>query len=127
MSDSYSITDLAREFDVTTRTIRFYEDQDLLSPDRHGQTRIYGSRDRVRLRLIMRGKRLGFSLKEIRDLLDLYDGDRSEVTQLTTLVDKINERRETLRKQREDIDATLDELDKLEASCQEELSRKKTG
>ncbi|CAM3608456.1 MerR family transcriptional regulator [Thalassospira profundimaris] len=127
MSDSYTITDLAREFEVTTRTIRFYEDQELISPERQGQTRIYSQRDRVRLRLIMRGKRLGFSLKEIRDLLDLYDGDRSEITQLTTLVDKVNERRETLRKQREDIDATLDELDKLEETCQEELTRKKAG
>lgn len=127
MNDSYTITDLAREFEVTTRTIRFYEDQGLISPDRQGQTRIYSQRDRVRLRLIMRGKRLGFSLKEIRDLLNLYDGDRSEITQLRTLVDKVNERRETLRKQREDIDATLDELDKLEETCQEELLRKKAG
>ncbi|WP_417824808.1 MerR family transcriptional regulator [Thalassospira lucentensis] len=127
MNDSYSITDLAREFDVTTRTIRFYEDQELIEPERQGQTRIYSQRDRVRLRLIMRGKRLGFSLKEIRDLLDLYDGDRSEITQLTILVSKINERRDALRTQREDIDATLDELDKLEESCQGELSRKKTG
>ena len=127
MSDSYSITDLAREFDVTTRTIRFYEDQELIEPERQGQTRIYSQRDRARLRLIMRGKRLGFSLKEIRDLLDLYDGDRSEITQLTILVSKINERRDALRTQREDIDATLDELDKLEESCQGELSRKKTG
>ncbi len=124
MNDSYSITDLAREFDVTTRTIRFYEDQELIAPARQGQTRIYSARDRVRLRLIMRGKRLGFSLKEIRDLLDLYDTDRSEIMQLTILVDKINERRDTLRKQRQDIDATLDELDKLEETCQEELTRK---
>ncbi|KZB51153.1 MerR family transcriptional regulator [Thalassospira lucentensis] len=124
MNDSYSITDLAREFDVTTRTIRFYEDQELIAPARQGQTRIYSQRDRVRLRLIMRGKRLGFSLKEIRDLLDLYDTDRSEIMQLTILVDKINERRDTLRKQRQDIDATLDELDKLEETCQEELTRK---
>ncbi len=124
MSDNYSITDLAREFDVTTRTIHFYEDQELIAPARQGQTRIYSHRDRVRLRLIMRGKRLGFSLKEIRDLLDLYDTDRSEIMQLTILVDKINERRDTLRKQRQDIDATLDELDKLEETCQEELTRK---
>ncbi|OSQ44356.1 MerR family transcriptional regulator [Thalassospira alkalitolerans] len=124
MNDSYSITDLAREFDVTTRTIRFYEDQELIAPVRQGQTRIYSQRDRVRLRLIMRGKRLGFSLKEIRDLLDLYDTDRSEIMQLSILVNKINERRDTLRKQRQDIDATLDELDKLEETCQEELTRK---
>ena len=120
----YTITDLTREFGVSTRTIRFYEDQELIAPARQGQTRIYSHRDRVRLRLIMRGKRLGFSLKEIRDLLDLYDTDRSEIMQLTILVDKINERRDTLRKQRQDIDATLDELDKLEETCQEELTRK---
>ncbi|RCK47037.1 MerR family transcriptional regulator [Thalassospira profundimaris] len=124
MTDSFSITDLAREFDVTTRTIRFYEDQGLIAPDRQGQTRIYGQRDRVRLRLIMRGKRLGFALKEIRDLLDLYETDRSEITQLTILINKIDERRDTLRKQRADIDATLEELDLLEENCQQELRRK---
>ncbi|PKR54000.1 MerR family transcriptional regulator [Thalassospira marina] len=124
MTDSFSITDLAREFDVTTRTIRFYEDQGLIAPARQGQTRIYGQRDRVRLRLIMRGKRLGFALKEIRDLLDLYETDRSEITQLTILIDKIDERRDALRKQRADIDATLEELDLLEESCQSELTRK---
>ncbi|AUG54088.1 MerR family transcriptional regulator [Thalassospira marina] len=124
MTDSFSITDLAREFDVTTRTIRFYEDQGLIAPARQGQTRIYGQRDRVRLRLIMRGKRLGFALKEIRDLLDLYETDRSEITQLTILIDKIDERRDALCKQRADIDATLEELDLLEESCQSELTRK---
>lgn len=124
MTDSFSITDLAREFDVTTRTIRFYEDQGLIAPARQGQTRIYGQRDRVRLRLIMRGKRLGFALKEIRDLLDLYETDRSEITQLTILIDKIDERRDALRKQRADIDATLEELDLLEENCQSELTRK---
>lgn len=124
MTDSFSITDLAREFDVTTRTIRFYEDQGLIAPERQGQTRIYGQRDRVRLRLIMRGKRLGFALKEIRDLLDLYETDRSEITQLTILINKIDERRDTLRKQRADIDATLEELDLLEENCQQELRRK---
>lgn len=124
MTDNFSITDLAREFDVTTRTIRFYEDQGLIAPERQGQTRIYGQRDRVRLRLIMRGKRLGFALKEIRDLLDLYETDRSEITQLTILINKIDERRDALRKQRADIDATLEELDHLEENCQQELSRK---
>ncbi|WP_339776760.1 MerR family DNA-binding transcriptional regulator [uncultured Thalassospira sp.] len=124
MTDSFSITELAREFDVTTRTIRFYEDQGLIAPQRVGQTRIYGQRDRVRLRLIMRGKRLGFALKEIRDLLDLYETDRSEITQLTILINKIEERRDTLVKQRDDIDATLDELDLLENTCRDELGRK---
>jgi DNA-binding transcriptional MerR regulator len=127
MTDSFSITDLAREFDVTTRTIRFYEDQGLIAPQRQGQTRIYGQRDRVRLRLIMRGKRLGFALKEIRDLLDLYETDRSEITQLTILINKIDERRDALRKQRDDINATIDELDLLEENCQQELGRKSAG
>ncbi|NIW86644.1 MAG: MerR family transcriptional regulator, partial [Gammaproteobacteria bacterium] len=73
MNTVYSIGDLAREFDVTPRTIRFYEDQGLLSPARSGQNRVYTARDRTRLKLILRGKRLGFSLSEIRDILDLYD------------------------------------------------------
>src|SRR5215470_14186477 len=73
MAERFTITQLSREFDVTTRTIRFYEDEGLLAPERRGQARIYGPRDRVRLRLILRGKRLGFSLSEIKEILDLYD------------------------------------------------------
>ena len=93
MSDTYGIAELAREFDVTTRTIRFYEDKGLLAPVREGQRRVYTPRDRVRLRLIMRGKRLGFSLDEIHQLIDLYDVDPSEVTQLRHFLDKIHERK----------------------------------
>lgn len=81
---TYSISELAREFDVTTRSIRFYEDQGLLNPARQGQTRIYSRQDRVRLKLTLRGKRLGFSLADIRDLFDLYDADKSSRTQLQT-------------------------------------------
>ena len=85
MTESYGIAELAREFDITTRTVRFYEDKGLLSPERDGQRRIYGPRDRVRLKLIMRGKRLGLSLEEIGELMDLYDADPSEVTQTDTV------------------------------------------
>ena len=90
---TFSITDLSKEFDITTRTIRFYEDKGLISPQREGQRRIYSQRDRVRLRLIMRGKRLGFTLSDIQELIDLYDTDRSEVTQLQVFLDHIQERR----------------------------------
>ncbi|MFQ5546624.1 MAG: MerR family DNA-binding transcriptional regulator, partial [Acidiferrobacterales bacterium] len=79
---TYTIGELAQEFDVTTRAIRFYEDQGLLSPTRNGQARIYTARDRVRLKLVLRGKRLGFSLGEVGKMLDLYDADPSEVGQL---------------------------------------------
>ena len=86
---TYSISDLAKEFDVTTRSIRFYEDQSLIKPSRRGQTRIYSPQDRVRLKLILRGKRLGFSLAETRRLFDLYDADRSSVQQLHTMLNLI--------------------------------------
>ncbi|MGL4917519.1 MAG: MerR family transcriptional regulator, partial [Aeromonas allosaccharophila] len=82
----FSISELAREFDITTRSIRFYEDQGLLNPAREGQTRIYSKQDRVRLKLTLRGKRLGFSLAEIRELFDLYDADKSSRTQLQTML-----------------------------------------
>jgi DNA-binding transcriptional MerR regulator len=117
MSNHYSIGDLSREFGVTTRTIRFYEDQGLLYPSREGQSRIYASRDHVRLKLILRGKRLGFSLKEIKELLDLYDAPEGEAGQLRTFIDKICHRRAELLAQREDIDQVLVELDSVEQRC----------
>ncbi len=124
MSDTYGIAELAREFDVTTRTIRFYEDKGLLAPLREGQRRVYAPRDRVRLRLIMRGKRLGFSLQEIRQLIDLYDVDPSEVTQLRYFLDKIHEHKETLVGQQKDIAETLAEMERIEAQCSSLLSEK---
>lgn len=123
---TFSITDLSKEFDITTRTIRFYEDKGLISPEREGQRRIYSQRDRVRLRLIMRGKRLGFALSEIQELIDLYDSDRSAVTQLQVFLDRIKERRDTLRQQQQDINAILAELDTLEEQCSTILKQKKT-
>ena len=93
-----SIGDLSREFDVTPRTIRFYEDRGLLTPTRRGQNRVYSGRDRIRLMLILRGKRLGFSISEIAEILDLYDAPEGEVGQLDHFVAKIRERRDALRK-----------------------------
>ena len=124
MSETYGIAELAREFDVTTRTIRFYEDKGLLAPLREGQRRVYAPRDRVRLRLIMRGKRLGFSLQEIRQLIDLYDVDPSEVTQLKYFLDKIHEHKETLVGQQKHIAETLAEMERIEAQCSSLLSEK---
>ena len=125
MSEAYGIAELAREFGVTTRTIRYYEDKGLLSPRRKGQRRVYAPRDRVRLRLIMRGKRLGFSLDEIRELIDLYDVDPSEATQLRHFLDKISEHKAVLVRQQADIAETLSEMRRIEVQCAQLLSEKK--
>lgn len=117
----YGIAELAREFDVTTRTIRFYEDEGLIRPERKGQRRVFGPRDRVRLRLILRGKRLGFSLSEIREIIDLYDTEPGEAGQLRYFLDKIRERRAALERQRADVAETLRELAQVEARCLERL------
>ncbi len=127
MSDLYSIGDLSREFGVTTRTIRFYEDQGLLSPTRNGQNRIYQARDRVRLKLILRGKRLGFSLKEINQLIALYDAPEGEAGQLRSFIEKIRARRSELLVQKEDIEHVMDELDSLEQRCADLLEAGRDG
>ena len=119
---TYSITDLAQEFDLTTRAIRFYEDQGLLSPARRGQTRVYAARDRTRLKLILRGKRLGFSLGEVREMVDMYDAAPGEKGQLSLFLRKIAERRAVLEQQRADIVVTLEELEGVEARCRERLA-----
>ncbi len=123
MTETFTITDLAQEFDVTTRAIRFYEDQGLLSPARKGQQRIYSQRDRTRLKLILRGKRLGFSLGEVAEIVELYDTEPGEVGQLDFFLDKIRERRATLEQQREDIEVTLAELDAVEDRCKDRLAQ----
>ena len=119
--ERFSIGDLAREFAVTTRTIRYYEDEGLVAPERNGQTRIYSPRDRVRLRLILRGKRLGFSLADIREILDMYESDPGEAGQLRHLMARIAGRRAVLRRQRADIDQTLADMDAIEARCAQRL------
>lgn len=117
MSTTFSIAELAQEFGVTHRTIRFYETEGMISPLREGQRRIYRQRDRVRLKLILRGKRLGLSLQEIREIIDLYDADTGEANQLRLLLDKIDARRADLENKRRDIDATLSDLDDVAAKC----------
>lgn len=124
MDETYGIAELAREFDVTTRTIRFYEDKGLITPLRKGQRRVYQPRDRVRLKLIMRGKRLGFSLEEIREMIDLYDVDPTEVAQLRLFLQKIRERKEHLSQQQRDIAAILGELETLEKQSSRLLAEK---
>ncbi len=119
---SFSISDLAREFGVTTRAIRFYEDEGLLSPGRSGRQRVYTSRDHVRLKLIVRGKRLGFSLSEVREIIEMYDLDSGESGQLRYFLEQIKKRREALKQQRHDIELTLDELDSIESECKHRLS-----
>ena len=117
MKAVYSISDLAAEFDVTTRTIRFYEDQGLIAPLRQGTRRLFRPRDRTRLKLILRGKRLGFSLAEILEIVDLYDAAPGELGQLRLLISKVSKRRAYLRQQLQDIEATLSDLDAVEARC----------
>ena len=113
----YSIGDLSREFDVTPRTIRFYEDRGLLAPQRRGQNRVYTPRDRTRLKLILRGKRLGFSITEIGEILDLYDAPDGEQSQLAFFVGKIRARKAALEDQARDLAAVLEELNEVEQRC----------
>lgn len=119
---TYTITDLAREFGLTTRAIRFYEDHGLLAPSRIGRNRVYGNRDRVRLKLTLRGKRLGLSLSEISELLDMYDATKGEKAQLHRFLEVLEKRRSALKQQREDIEEVLAEIGQLEQQCRERLS-----
>ncbi len=116
---TYSIGELAREFDVTTRTIRFYEDQNLVNPARRGQTRVYSPADRVTLKLILRGKRLGFSLAESRELIQMYQPSGDNRNQLLALQDKIQQRRDQLNQQLRDIQALQQELDDADQRCED--------
>ena len=118
---SYSISQLAKEFALTTRAIRFYEDEGLLAPERAGRVRIYGERERVRIKLILRGKRLGLALSEIAELLDMYEVSRNERGQLSRFLLLLAERRARLLQQKEDIAATLAEIDGLERECRRRL------
>lgn len=113
----WSIAELADEFGVTHRAIRFYEDQGLISPGRRGSRRLFGPRDRVRLELITRGKRLGFALEQIRRIVDMYDQAPGESGQLRYLLEQIAGRRAELEQRRRDIETTLAELDQVEQRC----------
>ena len=123
MSDrTWTISELATEFGTTLRTIRFYEDEGLLTPERVGTTRVFRDRDRVRLQLILRGKRLGFTLAEIAHILGLYDEPPGERGQLEFLIADIAKRRSTLLDKRRDLDEALTELADLEARCRADLA-----
>jgi DNA-binding transcriptional MerR regulator len=119
---TYSISDLAEEFGVTARTIRFYEAERLIAPQRRGQTRVYSARDRARLVLILRGKRVGFSLCEIKEMLDLYDMEGGRSVQLAHALKKFDERINSLEQQRADIEHSLVELREARAKMEIMLS-----
>lgn len=119
---TFSIGELSKHFDITPRSIRFYEEQDLLAPERQGQSRIYHVKDKVRLKLILRGKRLGFSLAEIRRLFTLYDTNQNSEAQLETMLELTKTKRAVLEQQLNDIQMLMNELDEVESRCQEELN-----
>ena len=118
---SWGIGELATEFGITSRTLRVYEEEGLLAPERDGTRRIYNERNRVRLRLILRGKRLGWSLLEIRESFDLYDSSQGEQAQLELMLSKLEQRRETLIAQRDDIDSALRDLQQVETNARQSL------
>jgi DNA-binding transcriptional MerR regulator len=121
MERTFSISDLAREFGITSRTIRHYEDEGLISPERQGQRRIYSARDRVRLALVLRGKRLGFSLAEAKEIIDLYAAPQGETGQLRTLLGKLDAKRALLEEKRRDLEVAIDNMDRYAARCRERL------
>lgn len=118
--NTFKISELAKEFDVTTRSIRFYEDVGLLAPERRGNTRIYNDRDRIRLKLILRGKRLGFSLADIKELFELYDTDQN-AEQLHYMIQLIEDKKAALQQQANDINAVMFELNAAQMRCENTL------
>ena len=124
MTEEFSISELAQEFGVTTRTIRYYEDQGLLSPQRRGVTRVFSARDRARLRLALRSKRLGLSLAEIKELFQLSDLSRSERRQLEAFLGNLERRRAMLEQQRQDVDTMLNEITFFADQCRRLLKEK---
>jgi len=118
MPATWTISELSREFDITPRTIRFYEDQGIVSPSRDGRNRVYSPRDRTRLKLTLRGKRLGLPLSEIRTLIDMYDSPADNALQLRQYLSVLTAHRAALEQQRRDIDDTLSEIAEQEHQCQ---------
>lgn len=121
----WSISELAEIHQITPRTLRYYEDQGIISPLREGQKRIYNQRDRTRLKLALRGKRLGFSLAEIRSLIDMYDGPGSHPDQLQSYLSHLNKQRQLLTQQQKDIQAVLEEIQRQEQVCHDLLNKNK--
>lgn len=133
---SYTISELAQEFEITTRTIRFYEEKGLLTPRREGQKRLYSASDRARIVLILRGKRIGMTLLESAEFIDMYDPEHNNTEQLHALINNVKKRREKLLQQQHDISAMLGGLEEVQALCESTLSataattqtqRKQTG
>ncbi len=126
LSQTYTITELSREFDITPRAIRFYEDQGLLAPAREGsgKSRVYTTRDRTRLKLTLRGKRLGLSLSDIRELIDMYESPRDEAAQLAKFLQVLGSHRAQLEQQQVDIEAQLKEIGAFESQCRKRLGEK---
>ncbi|MEL7298616.1 MAG: MerR family DNA-binding transcriptional regulator [Pseudomonadota bacterium] len=120
----YSISDLSNEFSVTTRTLRFYEEKGLLSPRRIGRIRYFSAADRVRLRLILRGKRLGLTLAQSAEIIDLYQAPEGSQKQLRVLLDTLAEKRAELEAQAADLKATLSDLERVETSCRQALEQR---
>lgn len=122
MREYYTITELTREFGISTRTLRFYEDEGLIQPVRRGRTRLFRPSDRHLVRQIMRGKRLGFSIAEIREIIQMYSDPPGEAGQLKAIIATIEEKRGELRQKRRDLEETLSELDQAEEACVERLA-----
>jgi len=118
----YTITELTREFGISTRTLRFYEDEGLIAPVRRGRTRLFRPSDRHLLKQILRGKRLGFSIAEIHEIIQMYREPPGETGQLKLLMKRVEEKRDDLRQKRRDIDETVGELDQIEEACIERLA-----
>lgn len=128
MAETYTISDLAREFGVTARTLRHYEDEGLLTPGRKSGARVFSNRDRARLKLALRGKRLGFSLQQIRELFALYDSTGDEPAQLAQFLIKLDKHRADLEAQRTDVEIMLNEINFFATQCQRQLDAlKKNG
>jgi len=126
-SETYTIGELAEEFGITSRALRLYEEEGLLNPQREGTRRIYNERNRVRLRLILRGKRLGWSLSEIRESFDLYDSSLGEEAQLLLMLEKLRQRRDSLMGQKKDIDNALHDLERIAADAEQALQELQSG
>ena len=124
---TWTIAEVAEEFGITHRTVRYYEQQGLVSPERRGTARVFHPRDRVRLGLVLRGKRIGFDLEKIRTIVDMYDDVPGEAGQLEYLLDQVEGRRAELQARRADIDTVLGELDELERRCREDLRHLRDG
>jgi len=120
-AETFTISELAKAFDVTTRTIRFYEEKRYLNPRREGRNRVYSRRDRTHLRLLLRGRRLGWSLEDTWELIGLYDSEAGEAAQLKAMLARLEDTRTLLQQQQQDIERSISELGEIEARCQQRL------